>query len=127
MQLRYFGRNIFEIYEKYNTIYLTKFRNKLKKIQVYIPVIFDITIVILEYEAVESSNRDSSLSAFTEFLRSIDSVRKSMAKNRNPSSALQLRVRRRVFRFLLFGGPIVCKLFESSLPIFDYISPFNIT
>jgi hypothetical protein len=96
----------------------------------YLPVILEITIVILLYEAVESSNRESSLSAFTVLLRSVASVRKSMAKNINPSSVLQLRARRLAFLLLLLlvlmlGGFIV-KFYYLRVTFYTFIFFNNI-
>lgn len=73
------------------------------------PVEFTISVLVdVLGEADDNASNsaaNSSESAFT-LLRWTDSRRNSIAKNRKPSCALQLRLRRFVFRLL--GGPMMC-------------------
>lgn len=84
-----------------------------------LPVEITISVVVVDvFGATEDdaskSAADSSESAFT-LLRWMDSVRKSIAKNRKPSCALQLRLRRFVFRLL--GGPMMCVVVVCALRV----------
>lgn len=73
------------------------------------PVEFTISVLVDVFgeadDNASNSAANSSESAFT-LLRWTDSRRNSIAKNRKPSCALQLRLRRFVFRLL--GGPMMC-------------------